>query len=277
MKKKKIKIIYFLIPIITIIIFIIIYFFFKKSTANYYIDNKYDYSFSSAGMYLSSDILTAEPSSTVQILNYDYSKIYFTVNNFESDTQISTKDINYTMNCGIIGEGYSCYIDDTEWYLDNQTLHKSYNCSISGYTEAQCKNDPNATLTYNKVTNTHSVYVKKVSGSDLSSVTITITIGTSSPYHKIIGRSISLTFDNSRKGVIIEKIGENDFQCEYLITNNTDTNNLCFSARNNSYIKFMDNNSNQLCLNINKYSKETIKTFKKKTESCTDGISLVQS
>lgn len=272
MKKIKAKKIYFILPVILLIIIGLIYFFSKLSSAIYYTKENWNYSFSSSKMYISSDLLV-EGNTTMEMLNYDYSKINFKVNNFESDTQISTKNITYSIACSTNYENYKCYIDNIADEIINQTLNRSYECSISGYTEEQCSNDSDATLTYNKATNTHNFFIKKISGTTQNNINVSIVLTTSSPYNTVLRKNIAVSFDDTNKNVVIEKIGESNFQCEYQVSNYKDTNSLCFSTKPNSDIRFMANNSTQLCIDIEKYSKKTIKVFKKSTDTCTNGIS----
>lgn len=272
MKKNKKIIIYFIIPIIIILI-VVVYFFFKKSSAIYYTKDNWNYNVTNSNIYISSNLLT-EANSNFNILNYDYSNINFTINNFLSDNQISKKNIKYGISCSTNSEYYDCYIDNTINGVTNQTLNKSFECSISGYTEEQCKNDPLATLTYNKVTNNHSLSIKSNATNNVTDITVTINLSMTEPYiaNNKLRRTLSVTFDNDRTGVVIKKLASNDFQCEFSVTNYTDTTNVCLSAVNNN-VRFKDNNDTQLCTNIDKYSSKVVVIFKKTNGSdCTNKI-----
>ncbi len=274
MTKKKKIIITTIISLIVLIIMIVLYFFLRKSLAEYYDNDEWNYDTTSAKAYISSDLLTEDNAYILTISNYDYTNIPFKVYNFRSDSQISTRNIVYNINCVSHNSNYKCYVDNTSNYtVTNQMLNSSYQCSISTYSESQCAKDETATLTYNKKTNIHTIKVKKTSGSSANSVQVDIYLVVTSPFTKTLSRSLDLNFDNTNKSVKIETVGESDYQCEYLVSNYIDRGTLyLYTNDNTSYFLSNRNRSHVIELNIPKYTNKIVKIYKKRTTSCNGAI-----
>ena len=233
---------------------------FKYSKSLYVKSSKKDYNYTSSNFYISSDFLDYNKPrvlSDFSFYTYDGSPIPFHVYNYESDTQISKYDIEYSIVC-MASNNFICEIDgggeldSMGTVLNNQVLNKSYTCSIAGLTEEECKNNPNATITYNKVQKTHTISLKPTSGNVLtgSEMNLPIFISVNKPYYKEIYGRIDFVFAANEQGLVIETVKSYTNKCIYRITNYSDKQYTVSLSGTN---RFASNDSSSFQTNLNKY------------------------
>ena len=244
----------FVIFILLVVISSVMLSLFKYSKSLYVKSSKKDYNYTSSSVYISSDFLDYNEPSLVtdfSFYSYDASPIIFHVNNYESDTQISKSNIEYSIDCDH-SDDYICQIDGIEDHLENQVINSSYTCSISGLTEEECKNNPNATITYNKVQKTHTFTLKSAS-SDISTGSeedLLITITVTKPYYRVIYSYIDVNFAANEQGLVIETVKSYTNKCIYRITNYSDKQYTVSVSGTN---RFASNDSSSFPTNLNKY------------------------
>lgn len=233
---------------------------FKFSRSLYVKSSKKDYNYTSSNFYISSDFLDYNKPrdlSKFSFYNYDGNSIPFHVYNYESDTQISKYDIEYSIEC-LSSDNVICEIDgggeivNGATVLDNQVINKSYTCSIAGLTEEQCKSNPNATITYNKVQKTHTISLKPASGSVLTGreESMLVFVETNKPFFKEIYSNINFVFAANEQGLVIETVKSYTNKCIYRITNYSDKQYTVSLSGTN---RFASNDSSSFQTQLNKY------------------------
>lgn len=234
--------------------------------------------FSSSHVYVSSNLISKNSNvGTVNLYSYDTNNYEFKVFNYESDSQISTKNINYHLYCSK-PNSYYCDIDGNGNSHD-YTLTRSFSCSVAGLTEEQCKNTSGATLTYNKVENTHTVSVKPVSGGTATgSVDITLILSVSRPFYKWYSTQFKVHFNSDEQGIKIVPIAISDYQCRYEITNYSDEyREYVFRTYDDTVLfnKLNNTTGRTYSTYLERYKKYYLEVYKKDISlSCDNAISL---
>ena len=248
----------FVVFVIFVIVSSVLLSIFKYSKSLYVKSSKKDYNYTSSDIYISSDLLDYNSPRSVtdfSLYSYDGSPISFHVYNYESDTQISKHNIEYYIDCVPDSNDVICEIDgggdisSSGTVLDNQVINKSYTCSIAGLSEEQCKNNPNATITYNKVQKTHTITLKPASGNVLTG-SLSISIKVEKPYCKELYSYIRFGFAEDEQGLVIKTVKSYTNKCIYRITNYTDKQYTVSLSGTN---RFAPNNSSSFRTSLHKY------------------------
>lgn len=234
--------------------------------------------FSSSSVYISSDLISNYGyNGIVNFYSYDTNNYEFKVFNYESDSQISTKDINYNIFCSVSNR-YLCDIDGNG-NSNDYTLSKSYSCSVAGLTEEQCKNTSGATLTYNKVENTHTISVKSASGGVATGSTdVYLIMTTSKPFVKTFTVRLKVHFNGDEQEIKIVPIATSDYQCRYEITNYSDEyREYVFRTYDDTVLfnKLNNTTGRTYSTYLERYKKYYLEVYKKDIYlSCDNAISL---
>lgn len=255
MKNKK-MITYVVVTIIIMVAIIVAIISLRFTAAAYRKDNKWNYNYSSAHYYISSDLLLDEDENQdVYFKRYDYTKIPFKVYNYQTDTQISKEDITYNLSCETSTNNYSCSIDNQSGGRTGISLPKS--TTTSG-----------GTTTYNKNTNNHYLKVTKNGSPSATSVVVTVTLTVTSPFKRVLSAQLIININNEDTGIQANLIGASDYQCEYIITNFGDAATLSISTPSSGNIIFKTNKTKSLSFSMDKYERKSVFLYKKASDTC---------
>lgn len=258
MKKNKYSRIVFLLVISFLVIGFVVSIF-KYSHALYVENTEFDnYSVSSSAMYISSNMFTEESftyQNYINMASYDGNNIPFKVYNYNSNSQISKKNIIYNISCTVVGgnSNYTCYIDNTSGAKNNITLSANGN---------------------NKVVNNHNVSVKKNNGNYIAqTVYVQLTLTTTSPYKKNLYAMFKMDYDPSVIGVKIVNWHSGTFRCDYVIENYGDTASIVLNTVSNSVV-FVDNSSTTKTITVEQYGRQKVSVYKNGYSTCSGAISI---
>ena len=273
------------ISIFFLIIIAIILTIFKYSQAKYRKSDTWDYNYDTSGFYISSNFLQDTNYDVynshnnldytyITYLNFDTNALSFKVYNYQSDTQISKENIKYNISCEIKGEeAHTCFIDGSPSSKGNISLNKAYTCSVSGLTEEECKNNQNATLTYNKQINTHDISIQRASSSNSDTLIVNIILTVTYPYKKVLKGNLMLKYNEDEQGINIANISSSDYQCEYIVTNYGGATYPSVTLKGiESSVLFQSNNLTEVTRYMNKYDRWKVKVNKSKYIPCSKAI-----
>lgn len=239
----------------------------SKSIWNYYLESQ--------GFYLSSDKLSEDTSQNVDTL-WDGESIHFSLTNTLNNEYGTDYDIDYTVNC-VTNNGSECYINGTDSSTYNGVLstysvcvnNKDDGVDTSSFDKTNCEING---YEWDNIPTVKDLYFD-IADKDLSEVTATITVTSTSPYTKTLTGDFILTKDKNIVGNITMDY-QNYSSYDNLVISNSYDNDKCvkitWNADNlridsNDFLSYQtDSNGyiNEIDIKINKKNNINYKFYK---------------
>lgn len=232
---------------------------FGVTIARYIYNSNKEYYLKSKGFYFESDYLDTEIINNVNNA-WDGSNINFTIRNNSNKELITEYDINYKIDCEIVGEASShtaCYINNIKSNTYESILQKNEFCNntkgdnvdVSSYEKDNCISSG---YDWKKEIVEDNIHFNVVStdNNNIKDVTVKITATSTLPYQKKIqGLFILHKTDNTNGGVTMNYINYSNYS-RLNITNRENTSK-CIKLSWNADNLVIDNNYDLLSVETN--------------------------
>jgi hypothetical protein len=230
--------------------------FFLTTLARYSSSNVWNYYLESQGFYFSSDNLS---NNQVNVDTFwDGSSVHFNLKNFSNNDLISDKDITYQVSCEVIDGDETCTLNGTNNNSVNGVLSKSSRCvndiddvDVTLMNKTECEV---AGYTWEKSLVTNDLYFDVSSESEITDVSVRITVVSTSPFRKTMTGVFNLNKSSVVAGNIDYRVNHYDNLDELIISNSYDTGK-CISVSFDSSKRIIDltNDMTVLTSDLNGY------------------------
>lgn len=222
---------------------------FLTTLARYSSSNVWNYYLESQGFYFSSDNLS---NNQVNVDTFwDGDSVYFNLKNYSNNNLITDKDIAYSVSCEVIEGDETCTLNGTNSSTITGTLSKSSRCvndidqiDVSSMNKTECEV---AGYTWENVSVTNDLYFDVHSESEITDVSVRITVTSTSPFRKTMTGVFNLNKIETESGNVDYNINHYDSFDELIISNSYDSGK-CVSVSFDSSKRIVDVNNNMTVL-----------------------------